>query len=487
MRSTQPLQPSRLTAAAAVIAMALAFCSPHSLGFAESVREFGAVGDGVADDTEAIERALAETETGQLQFPRGDYRITETVEVDLKQLGRISLDGLGGTGRVTMDGPGPAFRFTGTHQATANPSGFSEETWQHERMPQIRGLEILGAHPEADGIEFVRVMQPTLQGVLIREVRHGVLLSTRNRNLLIDACHIYNCSGIGIYFDHVNLHQAIIQGSHISYCDRGGIKIVDGEIRNLQITGNDIEYNYDREADASADVWFDLANGTVAEGTITSNTIQAQPSPGGANIRFVGPEESSHRTPMSMWTISGNVIGNQEVNLDLVRCRGIAITGNHIYSGQQRSLVLDDCRHIVVGPNSLDQSHNEGRGMSNGVTVEASRGITISSLVLDNCAAGNAEVGGAVEVLDSREVTIADCQILDPHVRGIWASGSRNLQLTGNTIVEHADPPRMLASIEVRQPAGATVVRDNLVAAGKQGGVVVDRDSVIQRDNHPAD
>lgn len=454
---------------------------------ADSVRDFGAVGDGIADDTDAVRRAIAETESGLVEFPRGDYRITETIEIELAEQGPISLDGRGGAGRVTMAGPGPAFRFRGTHQGTANPAGFSDVTWKRERMPQIRSLEIVGEHPQADGVEFVRVMQPTLHGVLIRQVRHGVVLSTRNRNVLIDACHIYECSGIGVFFDRVNLHQAIIQGSHISYCKRGGIKIVDGEIRNFQITGNDIEYNYDREQDESADIWFELRDGTVAEGTISGNTIQAQPSPNGANIRFVGPEDHPHRTPMSMWTISGNLIGSQEVNLHLVRCRGMAITGNHIYSGQHRTMILDQCRHIVVGANSLDQSHNEGRGMTNGVTVRDSRGITLSGLVLDQCAAGDAERGAAVEVFDSAEVIVADCQILDPHVRGLWASGTRNLIVRGNLITEHADAARMLAPIEIRDVAGTTVVRDNLIRPGRIGDVLFDPGSVIARGNDRVD
>src|SRR6056297_193498 len=470
----------------ALVAACLVFlCVPT--GFAQSVRDFGAAGDGVTDDTEAIERAVAQTKVGQLQFPRGDYRITRTIEIDMSRVGRISLDGMGGVGRVTMSGAGPAFRFSGTHRGTAAPAGFSEITWKNERLPQVHGLEILGDHPEADGIEFVRVMQPTLHAVLIREVRNGVVLSTRNRNLLIDACHIFNCSGTGVLFDRVNLHQAIIQGSHISYCKRGGIKIVDGEIRNFQITGNDIEYNYDPEAKESADIWFDIKNGTVAEGTTASNTIQARVSPGGANIRFVGPEKSDHSTPMSMWAISGNLIGSQEVNVHLVRCRGIAITGNHIYSGHDRSVVIQDSQNIVVGSNSLDQSHNTGRGFSNGVTVRDSRGISISGLILDDCAAGEADSGGALEIFDSREVSITDCQILDPHVRGIWASGTRNLQIAGNTIIRDADSPKMLAAIEVRRPGGLAVVRDNLVSTGQRGSVLADEQSVVVKDNHSTD
>jgi len=454
---------------------------------AESVRDFGAVGDGTADDSAAIERAIAETTTGEIQFPRGDYRITRTIEIPLAETGRIGLNGHGGVGRITMAGSGPAFRFVGTHQSTASPDGFTQQTWQRERMPQVRGLEILGDHPEADGIEFVRVMQPTLMGVLIREVRNGVVLSTRNRNLLIDSCHIYNCSGIGVFFDRVNLHQAIVHGSHISYCKGGGIKIVDGEIRNFQITGNDIEYNFDPDAEQSADIWVEIPNGTVAEGTISGNTIQAKVSPGGANIRFIGPDAASHPTPMSMWAISGNVIGSQAVNVHLVRCRGMAITGNHVYSGHERTMVLDDCQNIVVGTNSLDQSHSLGRGFRNGITVRNSRGVAIDTLVLDDCGVGTESAGGAVEVFDSREVTIKNCQIANPRVRGIWASGTRNLQVVGNTIAEDAEAARMLAAIEINQPTGTTLVRDNLVSQGTRGGVIAEDPKVHVRGNESAD
>jgi parallel beta-helix repeat protein len=468
---------------AAAVAL-LAILIPTSPVSAASVRDFGAIGDGKADDTAAIERAVAENEDGQLEFPRGDYRITRTIEIDLAKYGRTSLNGLGAVGRVVMSGSGPAFRFVGTHTRSAAPAGFKPEVWQRERNPQIDGLEILGDHPEADGVEFIRVMQPTLRAVLIRDVRNAVTLSVNNRNLLIDSCHIYNCSGIGVFFDRVNLHQAIIHGSHISYCKRGGIKIVDGEIRNFQITGNDIEYNYDPDSDASADIWFDISNGTVAEGTIASNTIQARDSAGGANIRFIGPESSRHSTPMGLWTISGNLIGNQETNIHLVRCRGIAITGNHIYSGKNRSIVLENSKHIVVGQNSLDQSHNEGRGFTNGVTVRDCDGVIISGLVLDNSAAGSEQEGGALEVFDSREVTISDCQIFEPHIRGIYATNSRNLRISGNTIVERTEQKRMLAAIEVKSPDGANVLSDNLTGEGKNGGVVADKGVAVV--NHHA-
>src|SRR5690606_18101592 len=196
------------------------------------------------------------------------------------------------------------------------------------------------AHKNADGIELRNTMQPVLRALLIREVRTGIRFTSRNRNILVVGCHIYNASGIGIYLDHVNIHQMVISASHISYCKKGGVKVVGSQIRNFQIVGNDIEYNFDRDASASADIWIDCSEGgVVREGTISGNTIQAAPSPGGANIRFTGPSGNSNK--VGLWSITGNYISNQEVNILLENSRGVNITGNTFQGGFDRHIVIN--------------------------------------------------------------------------------------------------------------------------------------------------
>lgn len=46
-----------------------------------TVMDFGAVGDGVADDTEAVQAAV--NAGGSLQFPEGEYRVTDTIVVPI--------------------------------------------------------------------------------------------------------------------------------------------------------------------------------------------------------------------------------------------------------------------------------------------------------------------------------------------------------------------------------------------------------------------
>ena len=62
-----------------------------------NVQDFGASGDGQSDATEAIQHAVNDGD-GVLEFPRGDYRISRTIEIDLtkRPLSRLSIHGNGG-------------------------------------------------------------------------------------------------------------------------------------------------------------------------------------------------------------------------------------------------------------------------------------------------------------------------------------------------------------------------------------------------------
>ena len=321
-----------------------------------NVREFGAVGDGRADDTEALKHAVSQGD-GALHFPPGTYRITQSIEVRLAKRGPLSIDGSGGSAKVVMAGPGPAFRLVGTHGGTGDPGSRKSNVASHQRLPTIRNIEVEGAHAEADGFELVETMQSVFEGVMVTRCRHGIHLIKRNRNVLISHCHIYFNTGVGVYLDGVNLHQINIDSSHISYNRLGGIRLERSEVRNLQITGNDIEYNNHKSHGAKPEPTAEIYIDTTAEGasvnevTIASNTIQATGSPGGANIRIMEKPDSSR--PPGLFAISGNIIGSQENNVHLTGCYGVAISGNTIYSCEHRNLFIEGSRLINISGNNF--------------------------------------------------------------------------------------------------------------------------------------
>jgi hypothetical protein len=56
---------------------------------AETVRDFGAIGDGVADDTDAIQRMI-DKPVGSIRLPRGRYRIARPIVIELDRVGSTS-------------------------------------------------------------------------------------------------------------------------------------------------------------------------------------------------------------------------------------------------------------------------------------------------------------------------------------------------------------------------------------------------------------
>ncbi len=403
---------------------------------ATNVKDYGAKGDGIQDDTRAITDAIAACRDGILLFPAGKYRISRTIEIDLSQHGPLGITSPGGSGTIVTEAAGPAFRVKGTHTGSALPSSVDQKVWLRERMFTFENIAIEGTNPASDGIELQLLMQPVIRGCLIRNVRHGILLTRRNRNVLVEGNHIYDCNGAGIYLDSVNIHQMIISHSHISYCKQAGILVRSGEIRNFQITGNDIEYNCAPGLTGSADVCIDLtAGGSVREGTISSNTIQAVESAEGANIRFTGDPRHPHK--LGLWSITGNHISNQQTGISLRHTQGISITGNTFVRAYARHLVVENSRNITFTGNVID--HNPDYftpdvKASGGIQISAASDILLHDNIIDGISGMNPGVQAAVEITNSRNISLKNCHITSKSLPGVVVTDSQGTTLKGNLI-----------------------------------------------------
>ena len=399
-----------------------------------NVTRFGAIGDGVADDTEAIQHAVTQGD-GVLHFPPGTYRITQPIEIKLAERGPLGIDGTGGTARVVMNGKGPAFRLVGTHGGTGDPGSRKGNVTSHQRLPTIRNFEVEGAHAEADGFELIETMQSVFEGILVTRCRHGIHLIQRNRNVLISHCHIYFNTGVGVYLDGVNLHQINIASSHISYNRLGGIRLDRSEVRNLQITGNDIEYNnhksHEAEPEPTAEIYIDATaeGASVNEVTIASNTIQATGSPEGANIRIKETPDQSR--PPGLFAINGNIIGSQENNVRLTGCYGLALSGTTISSCENRNLLIEDSRLINVSGNTF-RRHTPRYGT--GVRFTDSSDITFTGCgIHDETAEGQPNLTALLELERCQRINISGSQFLNGAI-GVAGNNCSHVTLTGNTL-----------------------------------------------------
>ncbi|GAB5402415.1 MAG: right-handed parallel beta-helix repeat-containing protein [Aureliella sp.] len=415
--------------AAKLACLALCLLPQHS----SLLRGQTIAGDGKTDDTAAIQ-ALVDASTGDLKLTRGTYKITQPIIVDLQKVARTSIRG-GGVARFVMEGPGPAFRFIGTHNGTASPDTVKPEVWQRQNGPMIDGIEIIGRHEAACGIEATGTMQLTLTRVIIRDALHGVHLTGRNRNVTLSQCHIYDNDGVGVFLDRLNLHQINIANCHISYNDAGGVVSKKSEIRNLQIGTCDIEGNMgDNESPPTANVYLDSTDSSLGEVAIVGCTIQhSHDAPRSANIFINGksvtrPFTEELRT--GNITIANNVLSDVQYNLSIHNVRGIAITGNTMWKGYSRNVWITDSKNIVMSGNILDRNpryhYGDGRDAKLGVLLKECADATITG----NQSFGVVEHPAAWEIRKCTRLNFCANSIFDYGDRGLLLSRVENSRVS---------------------------------------------------------
>ena len=422
-----------------------------------------AIGDGKTDDTAAVQKAV--DTGGAVRFARGTYRLTKTIVVDLDKTGFSSLNG-DGVARFVMEGAGPAFKFIGTHGGTADPKSLKPEIFERQRTPMVDGIEIVGAHPEADGIEATGTMQLTITRVAVHEARHGIHLTVRNRNVIISDCHLYHNTGIGVFYDNVDLLQSNIIGSHISYNAGGGVVTRGGGVRNLQIGTCDIESNMAPESPPTANVLIDCTDGSTAEVSITGCTIQHNSvSPGSANVRFIGKGKPYGNDETARWghlSICDNVLSDVEVNIDLQHMRGAVITGNTFGGGYEHDLLVTNCSNIAVGSNSFDRNPPYYRGKAEtakgGLVFRNSRDITLAGLHIDGIRGHPA----AVQIENGDTFNISACTILDSDGAGLLMQNTSHSLVTGCLIADRRKDRQPAPSLRIEGGEDNTLANNKL-------------------------
>ena len=432
----------------------------------QSVRDFGAKGDGKADDTEAIQRAV-DSGIGGIRFAKGVYRITKPIVIELDRVGYTSLSG-DGTARIVMAGPGPAFRFAGTHDGTAAPRSVKPNVWENQRTPMADGLEIVGDHPEASGIEAAGTMQLTLTRIVVRNALHGIHLTGRNRNVTLSECHVYDNKGIGVFLNRLNLHQVNIANCHISYNAGGGVVLRQSEVRNLQIGTCDIEGNMGGpDSEPTANILLDSTGSSIGEVAIVGCTIQhAHEAPGSANIRIQGESTAVRFTEERRHgniTIADNVLSDVQVNIELKNTRGVTITGNTMWKGFTHNLRVEGCDNIIVANNVFDRNpryhYGDGSEAKLGLLFADCKGCTISGNHLN----GVDDRPAAVVVRNCDRFNITGMSILNYGPCGLWLDSVTNSRVS-DCLIQSDQPEEGSVSLKATQSRG-NLISDNLLSS----------------------
>lgn len=224
----------------------------------------------------------------------------------------------------------------------------------------------------------------------------------------------------------------------------------------------------------------------MREGTISGNTIQAKPSEGGANIRFTGPDGQYEK--IGLWSITGNHISSQMVNIHLDNTQGISITGNTFIRGYDRHMIIDNSRNVIVNANIFDNNKDytpEGAVYnSGGISISESSHLIVGDNILDGI---EYEKEGVITVDESAKITVKGNQINNPKFKGIQINNSSNVWITACSIYKDKSNSSMLSAIELNGVCPGTIIKNNSITEGRQGGIVNQGSGVIIEENFLVD
>jgi serine protease inhibitor len=287
-------------------------------------------------------------------------------------------------------------------------------------------------------------MQVTFSRVVVRKCRHALHFTTRNRNVLIADCHLYENSGIGVFYDEVNIHQTNIVGSHISYNGGGGVVSRGGNVRNLHIGTCDIEGNHNSEGPPSANIELTSTGGSIGEVAITGCTVQhSSKAPGSANIRIQGAGNDPNlerrggrpTTREGNVTISANVFSDVRVNIEVRESRGVVISGNTFWEGFDRDLIAENCEHLIVSDNNFDRNP---RYAVNGFDNAENNGLLFKgcteTAITGNIIGGVWRQRAAVDIENGNRMMITNNSIFDSDGIGLRLEGVTNSIVANNLI-----------------------------------------------------
>lgn len=155
-----------------------------------SIRDFGAMGDGRADDTEALERALASLREahagggadgprgGRLRIPAGVYRMTRTIEIDQ---GTYILEGegvgmAGGAASILRFPPGVIGLRTQRFNTRGDGAALSKRDGGGDGSI-VRQLALVGGGGPPSGIGILARSRCLIENVIVSGFGgHGILI-----------------------------------------------------------------------------------------------------------------------------------------------------------------------------------------------------------------------------------------------------------------------------------------------------------------------
>lgn len=428
-------------------------------GYTFNVRDgYGAIGDGIADDSLAVQAAINDAQLfgGTVFFPAGTYLIGQTVTIST---GNILLSGVGFQSVLRIK--------AGTQANALLLSGCSNV--------QIRNLSIDGnmANVDTGGaiyatictIRAVNVTNLIIENCYLTNGYYGGLILETCTDVLIrnNRCVANRDNGI---FVHLNNTNVTIIGNHVSGSTFSGIQAVHSNYIN--VIGN-VAYNNGPAPSSEGDgIGFEgCLYSSIVGNTIYGNSTQ------GIKVDYT-TEGSTQRSAHIL--IEGNHLYNNGITrtdsgIAVLRSDYVSVKNNYVYAnyyglniGQVTHMHLEGNTIVANQFQGIRQYDNTGTGpmtvLNNRIEANGSHGIDaqITTHVLSNWLLGN--TGEGVRLSGGNNWLIQNNILLDNTDNGILVAAGSNHEVKDNLATNSASAQ---ARLLFESAGGPTFIEGNRI------------------------
>jgi hypothetical protein len=361
---------------------------------AEPVSKYGAVGNGVVDDTAAINEALKSARVVSLEPSAGGYKIEGTLEIPSDTI----LVGCGYPGRLIRGG---TYAYNTAKQLLKGSKYASSEN--NSRIG-IFDVWFEGGGP----LEAYKTIQELKTiCVAIGSAAGGAL----GRNVMIRGCNFDNWPGPAIHL--LNQHDFVVEGNRLFQTQRGGV-IVWYDSRHGVISGN---------------VLRDGSDDCVALNSDANSGVPANPP---RDIVIVGNQ-------LSEKLIAGQ-LGNKPICLR--GARDVAVVGNMIRGGEAGTGAIAMEESTTSGTFHNERILIEGNKITgpsgSGIIVNVPQAdqISIVDNTIDNCGSSGVRVFLSKESSLLTGLDIVGNRIADVGLTDATFKSGVTLQFTAGSKIE---------------------------------------------------
>lgn len=358
-----------------------------------NVLDFGAVGDGTADDTAAINAALTAGAGQSVFFPKGTYKVS----ANLVPAANTTMFGSGWGSVIKVDAAATRF-IPILVNSTSEVLGVcirdlavdgSQKGLLDAGLIQLNGAAgfvvervrlFNGGTPGESAVQGVNGIAAAVDGLgnsgsfgVIRDclieacTKGGINITTETQGVLVEGCTVRNCTGNtqtpGIQIN--GGYNARVIGNRVSGCQGVGIFAAT--------SGGVGTYRYPKDTVIEGNTVFGNGTGSVTGHGIYVANAQGQASGIVGKISIIGNHCYSNGVVFT--TANGIRVENQD---------DVVISGNISYSNSGIGIGIQNTRQTVVSGNIVNDNNTSNNSDVSGVYVQAVGTSVVQRLTINN-------------------------------------------------------------------------------------------------------